>query len=469
MSVKPKILKGFRDFLPGEMLAREKMIALIRETFETYVFAPIATPALEYKETLLAYGEETGKQVYFFTDPDGDEVGLKFDLTVPLSRVFAQYRDIPRPFKRYQVQPVWRYDKPDPGRFREFIQFDIDTVGTGSMLADAEIITAMNDCLIKLGLSFKTRFSNRKILNALIIYAGIEASLLQPVLRVMDKLDKQGLENVKLELGGGRVDKSGDKITGLNLGDEQIAKIEEFLLLPQPTRKDALNSLRTLFKDIPEAEEGINELAEISEYLDASGVPDDQAAIDVSIARGLDYYTGPVYETILTDEKVKRLGSVMGGGRYDTLIGNFAKQDVPATGASIGVDRLFSAMLALGLTDTKPSTADVIVTIFAYDKIPEYQKIANELRNAGINTELYMGKGNIGKQLKYADRLEIPIAIIAGPDEFEKNEVAIKDLRKLEETEVEIEDRDEWLKFRMGQQAVPREKLIETVRMLLSH
>ncbi len=469
MVVKPKLLKGFRDYLPGEMIARQKIIATIKEVYESYGFVPLGTPALEYKEILLGYGDEASKQIYTFTDKDENEVGLIFDLTVSLSRVIAQYQDIPRPFKRYQIQPVWRYDKPDPGRFREFIQFDIDIVGTYSMIADAEIIAAMSGCLKKLGLSFQIKYSNRKILNSLINFAGIDDSMKHTVFRVIDKLEKQGLDAVKLELGPGRTDKSGDVIPGLELKQEQIEKIVEFLRIPQPTRDEAINSLKVLFNDVRNAEEGINELSEINDYLEAMNIPEENATIDASIARGLDYYTGPIYEAFLTDKKVTRLGSVMGGGRFDTLIGQFIKQDIPATGASIGVDRLLEAVLKLGLIETRSSTADILITVMIPERTIFYLQIADELRNAGINTELYIGKGNIGKQLKYADRQGIPIAVIIGPDEFEKNEVAIKDLRKLETTDVEIKDRDEWLKFRMGQQAVARGKLLETAKMLLAH
>ena len=466
--VDPKILKGFRDFLPGEMLAREKIISVIKNVYEFYGFVPISTPALEYKDVLLGYGEEASKQIYLFQEPDKNQVGLRFDLTVPLSRVIALYRDLPRPFKRYQIQPVWRYDKPDPGRFREFIQFDIDTVGTDSMIADAEIISAMNDCLLDLGLKFKIRYSNRKVLNSLISYAEIKPNLAYDVFRVMDKLEKQGLENVNLELGSGRVDSSGDKIKGLGLEKEQIKKIEQFLTLPQKTRNEAILSLEELFKNVKGAEVGIGELKQINSFLDAMDIPDDIAVLDLSIARGLDYYTGPVFEAILTDKKVAGFGSVMGGGRFDDLIEHFTGEKVPATGASIGVDRLFSAMLKLKLIESKPSTADVLVTVMDKDKINDYQKIAKKLRSSGLKTELYLGKEkSIGKQLKYADRQRIPVAVILGSDEFSKNQVSIKDLRVIETEKVDIKARDEWVKKKVGQITVPQEKMVEQIKSIL--
>ncbi len=465
--VKPKILKGFRDILPAEMIARERMISAIKAVFECYGFVPVATPALEYKDTLLGYGEEASKQIYLFEELEGNEVGLRFDLTVPLARIVAQYRELPRPLKRYQIQPVWRYDKPGPGRFREFIQFDIDIVGTSSMIADAEIISAMYDSLLALGLSeFRIRFSNRKVLNSLIAFAGIDSNLAHPVFRVLDKLEKQGLEAVKQELGPGRTDASGAEIRGLGLGQPEIHRIEEFLKLPQSTRSEAIDSLETLFRDLPGAEDGIGELKEIHDYLTSSDIPAQRVTIDLSIARGLDYYTGPVYEATLLD--AREYGGILGGGRFDELIEQFTGERVPATGCSIGVDRLFSAMQKLEMIDLRPSTADTLVTVMVRDKIIEYQKIARRLRTAGIRAELYLGEETtIGNQLKYADRQAIPIAVIMGPDEFSKGEVSLKDLRVSKIEKVEIRDRKRWLEARLGQKTVPLENLVEEIRLLL--
>jgi len=523
-------LRGFKDLLPADMLARDKIVSVIKEVFESYGFVPIATPALEHKKVLLAYSDVTAeftvkeynsfltefphakkiiqpfvreendicfipvsglslkqqqelgdscfekivdhtmadKQIYIFREPDGKMVGLKFDLTVPLSRFVAEHKDIPRPFKRYQFQPVWRYDKPDTGRFREFTQFDIDTVGTDSMIADTEIITAMHDCLKKLGLNFKIRFSNRKVLNSLIKFAQIDLKKAHSVFRVIDKLEKQGIDNVKLELGAGRIDSSGDKIPGLGLDEDQISKIEDFLNLTQPTRFETIMTLKSLFKNVEDAEEGINELNEIHYYLDALEISEEKVIIDLSIARGLDYYTGPVFEAILTDEEVKDFGSVMGGGRFDRLIEHFIGESIPATGASIGVDRLLSAMQKLNLITTKPSTADVLVTILDRERIVEYQKIAKLLREAGIKTELYMGnEKSIGKQLKYADSQKIPIAVIAGSKEFSNNQISIKDLRVIKTEKIEIKGREEWVEKKIGQITIDREKLINEINKML--
>ncbi len=468
---KVRILKGFRDILPAEMLAREELIGQIKRVYESYGFVPLATPAIEPRELVMGSGEEANKQIYTFTDQEGYEVGLIYELTASLARVIAENHDLPTPFKRYQVQPVWRFDKPDPGRFREFIQFDIDIVGSKSMLADAEIICTMYDALMSLGLqSFVIRYSSRKILNSLIAYAGLPPEMAHPVFRVLDKLDKQGLEAVKLELGPGRVDQSGDKIEGLQLDEEAIARIERFLKIDQKDRKTAVGSLRELFKEVPSAETGIAELEEISNFLDTMKIPNERAALDVSIARGLDYYTGPVFEAILLDKKGGKVGSVMGGGRYDESIGRFGGQQIPATGASIGVDRLLAAMIGMGKIKTKPSTAEVIVTVMDRARIADYIGIARELREAGFNAELYVGNAKqIKKQLKYADRMEIPVAVIAGSDEFDNGEVSVKNLRKIIEEDIDITDRQEWVEAKVGQVTVKRSEMIETIRKFLSY
>ncbi len=466
---KVRILKGFRDVLPGEMLAREDLIRKIKAVYESYGFSPLATPAIEPIELVMGSGEEANKQIYTFTDREGYEVGLIYELTASLARVIAENRDLPTPFKRYQIQPVWRFDKPDPGRYREFIQFDIDIVGSKSMLADAEIICTMHEALKVLEMEpFVIRYSSRKILNALIDFAGLPPEMGHPVFRTLDKLDKQGIEAVLLELGPGRVDQSGDKIEGLKLGDEAIARIERFLKIEQDDRSMALKSLRELFGDLPSAAEGITELDEVSRYLEVMRVPDSRARIDVSIARGLDYYTGPVYEAILLDESAGRIGSVMGGGRYDNTVGKYSGEQIPATGASIGVDRLLAAMIQMGKAQTKPSTSDVIITVMDRNRIAEYIGIAREIRNAGYNAELYVGNAKqIKKQLKYADRQEIPVAVIAGSDEFERGEVSIKDLRKIKEEDVDISDRQEWVEVKVGQVTIPRKELLATIKKML--
>lgn len=465
--VEPELLKGFRDLLPAQMIGRRQVIETIRTTYELYGFVPLETPALERLDILLGSGEEADKQIFRFFTPDEVAVGLRYDLTVPLARVVALYRDLPRPFRRYQISPVWRFDKPGPGRFREFLQFDIDTVGSESMAADAEIIAAMADALKALKIErFAIRFSNRKILDTLIVYAGIPNELTLKVFRVIDKYDRIGIEGIRQELTQGRIDASGDKIPGVGLPAEKVEPIEEFLNLPRGSRQETIAAVAGLFAGTAGAEDGIRELKSMDEALQALGVPEEQAYIDLTIARGLDYYTGPVYEALLLD--APEYGSVMGGGRYDTLIQRFTGEKTPATGASIGVDRLCTALQRLNLIPTTPATAQVLITVFDRQQISEYQRMAVELRRAGIPTELYLGtEKSLKKQLEYCDRQGIPVAIIAGPDEFSRNQVAIKDMRRLTEGP-KTRDRKEWLAARTGQQTVERSALIAAVRELLA-
>lgn len=466
--VEPRLLRGFRDYLPEQVIARQKMIATIKAVYERYGFVPLETPTLEYTETLLGkYGEEGTKQIFRFVDPESNDVAMRFDLTVPLARVVAQYRDLPRPFRRYQVGPVWRFDKPDPGRFREFIQFDLDTVGSASMVADAEIVAGICDTLEALGIHrFRVRCSNRKILNALLTFAGIEPERGSQVFRVLDKLDRIGRQGVWEELTTGRVDASGDVIPGLGFDVDAVTHIDEFLHLPGGRRSEVLDAVSQLFRDVPGAEDGINELRSIDEYLTALGIAEEKVVFDVSLARGLDYYTGPIFETILLD--APEFGSVFGGGRYDGLVERFLGEKIPATGGSIGVDRLLAALLKLEVVELKPSTAQVLVTVMDRDRVVDYQRVTRELRLAGINAELYLGEErSIRKQLHYADRQKIPVAVIIGPDEFSRGEVSIKDLLEGTRRQHEVSERSEWLKARFGQVTVPREKLLEVIREIL--
>jgi len=467
--IKARLLKGFQDSMPDTMLARRKLIETVRTVYERYGFAPLDTPAMEYLETLTGeYGKESSKEIYAFTDHAGDQVALRYDLTVPLARLVAQYPDLPRPFRRYQIAPVWRFDKPGPGRFREFLQFDVDTVGSSQMAADAEIISTIVETLLALGVErFHVRFSNRKILNALVDFAGIAPEHGADVFRVLDKLDKAGRDNVLRELGPGRIDKSGDPIPGLGLPDGQIANVERFLSITGRTRREVLTALETVFAETPSAAEGIHELSEISELLDSMEIPDDRAKIDVSVARGLDYYTGPVFEAILDD--LPQFGSIFGGGRYDGLVKRFLGQLIPATGASVGIDRLLAALTKLKLLRTRKTTVDVLVTTMDKGQLDQYRGIAHELRRAGINTELYLGKpGQIGKQLKYADQLGIPLAVIAGEDEFGRSEVSVKNLHEGKAMSDQTDERQEWLAARFGQKTIQRVDLVVFIKSVLS-
>ena len=471
--VEPRLLKGFRDYLPAQLNARLTIIATIRSVYERYGFLPLETPALEHRVTLMGYGEENTKQIFTFQNPEEEQVALRFDLTVPLARVVAQYPDLVLPFRRYQVAPVWRADKPDPGRFREFVQFDLDSVGTSSTAADVEILCGMHDTLRALGIgNFKVRFSNRKVLNSLLDFAGIPRTSAHDVFRVLDKLDKIGLEGVAAELTSGRTDASGDKVPGLGLGDSHVARIKEFLALPRTRRMEVLESIDSLFGSVPAAGEAIRELRFICASLDALAIPEDKVVLDLSIARGLDYYTGPVFEAVLTD--APEFGSVFGGGRYDGLVERFLGRKIPAVGASIGVDRLLAAMQKLGLAGAPASTAEVLVTVMEPDRIMDYQIITRSLREASINTELYLGEEkSLGKQLQYANRQDIPIAVIIGGDEFAKGEVTVKNLRlgsQLQDKKKSAtgKEREEWLRLsRTVQVTVPWAEALATIAAMV--
>jgi len=472
--VEPKLLRGFRDYLPAQMNARRMMIDTIRTVYESYGFLPLETPALEYHVTLMGYGEENAKQIFEFQNPEEEHVALRFDLTAPLARVVAQYPNLPLPFRRYQVGPVWRADKPDPGRYREFTQFDLDSVGTSSPAADTEILCGMHDALRALGITeFRVRFSDRNVLNSLMDFASVPHQLAHRVFRVLDKLEKIGLEEVVAELTSGRVDVSGDKIPGLGLRAGQVSRIKEFLAIPQGQRREVLARFEALFKNVDSARGAIGTLGFICDSLEALGLREENVALDLSIARGLEYYTGPVFEAVLTN--APEFGSVFGGGRYDGLVERFLGRKVPAVGASIGVDRLFAALEALGLVDAVSSTAKVLVTVMEQTKITEYQIITRELRSAGINTELYLGQEkNLGKQLQYADRLGIPVAVIIGSDEFARGEVTVKNLKlgallQDKKNSPSGKEREEWLQLsRTVQTSVPRDSVIEHIRNILS-
>jgi histidyl-tRNA synthetase len=468
-TVEPRISRGLRDLLPADMLARQWMIDTVRGVYELYGFVPIVTPAIEYLDVLRgsAAGSEAQQSIFTVQNPEKEELGLRFDLTVPLARVIAQYRDLPRPFRRYQVSPVWRADKPDKGRFREFTQFDLDSVGVVSEVADTEILAGMCDSLnaLKVG-PFRVRYSSRGILNSLLAYAGIPAERGADVFRVLDKLDKVGAKKVRLELTTGYVDASGDPISGVGLAEEQVDKIERFLRIPADDRREVVAQLRDLFAGVEGAEQEIATVERISSHLYALGYGDDQVALDLSIARGLAYYTGPVFEAILLD--APQFGSVFGGGRYDDLVMRFLGEKVPAVGASMGVDRLLAALVHLGRTGHQKSTAKVLITNMDAALQDDYVAMTWELRRAGIPTELYLGtaKGP-GKQLKYADAWGVPIALLYGSNEKEKGIVTLKDMEMGRKRAEALANRQDWLEERPGQREVPRGELVATIRAIL--
>jgi len=434
--IKPEILGGFRDYLPELMIPRQEMIAVIRKTFESFGFLPLETPALERSSVLGTDSDEFRMEVYRFKAGDQD-VTLRFDLTVPLSRVIAAYPKLLKPFKRYQCGPVWRKEKPQAGRYREFTQFDADIVGSDSILADTEIIALMYETLINLGLkNFVIRFNNRKILNGLPEVAGFKKEKANEVFRVLDKLEKIGLDEVVKELQ--REPENEFDETALALSDESVAKIKYFLSLSDRP----LRELKAFFKGVKIAEEGIKECQEIMENLSALDIPKKNWAFDLSVARGLGYYTGPVFEATLND--IPEIGSVFSGGRYDELVMRYTGEKIPATGASIGVDRLFAALEKLKKIKKKKATAQVLIAVIDQQLVPKLLKLAQKLRRKGINTELYLGSGKtIKEQVIYTAKREIPFMIIIGEEEEKAGKIKLKDMNQRTEkllTEEEVID-----------------------------
>ena len=468
-TVQPRLSRGLRDLLPDQMLARQRMIDTIRGVYENYGFVPLSTPAIEFLDVLSgSAGQEAQQSIFRVTNPEKEELGLRFDLTVPLARVIAQYPELPRPFRRYQVASVWRADKPDKGRYREFTQFDLDSVGVESELADTEIIAGMCDTLSALGIDrYLVRFSSRAILNLLLTFAGISAEQGVDVFRVLDKLDKVGLDKVKLELMHGYKDESGDTIRGVGLSADQVDRIVRFLDVKNDARRDVVARVRELFANVENATAQLDVVERISNHLYALGYGDDRVSLDLSIARGLAYYTGPVFEAILLD--APQFGSVFGGGRYDDLVKRFTGRSIPAVGASIGVDRLLAALTHQGKIGSEKATARVLVTHMDAALRDDYLAITWELRRAGIPTELYLGSAKgPGKQLKYADQYDIPLAILYGSNEKEQGIVTIKDLVAGRERMKPTADRSEYLAQRAGQLTVPRTELVETIRKMLA-
>ncbi len=469
MSIKPRLSRGLRDLLPETMIARQRLIDTVRGVYENYGFSPLDTPAIEYLDVLSgSAGLEAQQSIFRVSNPEEEDLGLRFDLTVPLSRVVSQYPGIQLPFRRYQVAQVWRADKPDPGRYRQFTQFDLDAVGTPCGRADIEVLAAICDSLsaIEVG-PYLVRFSSREILNLLLACARIPAELATDVVRVLDKLDKIGLGKVKLELADGYTDASGDPIRGVGLKDEQIETIEEFLAIEGSTRAEVLDQLGTLFSDIEGASEQLELIDNISSGLDALGFHSDRVVLDVSIARGLAYYTGPIFEAVLLD--APRFGSVFGGGRYDNLVERFGGPSIPATGASMGVDRLLAAIEHLGRLKPIKSSAQVLVTVMDESLAGECMAVAFDLRRAGIRTELQAAPGKLGKQLKRANKLGIPFVVLMGSDEASRNVVTLKQMAVAHQHGTDIRDHEEWKDARFGQREVGRDEVVGVLRTLLGN
>jgi histidyl-tRNA synthetase len=422
--IKPQTLKGFRDYLPGPMIAREHLIDTARRVYRGFGFSPIDTPALEYSEILLGKGgDETDKQLFRFTDQGERDVAMRFDLTVPLARFAAQHlQEIGTPFKRYHIATVWRAEKPQKGRFREFIQCDFDTLGTDSNIADAETLLVIHDLMQRLGFSkFTIRINNRLVLNGLLEHLGLTGQTVG-VLRALDKLPKIGREAVIAEM----TEKVGTSATQA----DSVLKMTELT----GNSADVLLQVETMLAGNEQGLAGVCKLRELFTWSAAAGVSEERVALDLSIARGLDYYTGTIYETFLND--LPGIGSVCSGGRYDNLAGLFTSQKLPGVGASLGLDRLLAAMEELGMLAAASTPAPVLILLFDAAHTGDYLRIARTLRAAGIDTEVFCDARNIGKQLSYASRKGFKAAVIAGQTEFEQGTFQVKDLKAGQQTTV---------------------------------
>jgi histidyl-tRNA synthetase len=451
--------RGFRDRPAADIAAERRMLETIRQVYESYGFEPLETPAFEYTDALgkfLPDLDRPNEGVFSLKDDDGQWLSLRYDLTAPLARYVAEnFQNLPKPFRRYQVGQVWRNEKPGPGRYREFTQFDADTVGSASPAADAELLMMTCDALEALGLKhgeYSIRLNSRKLLDDVLKDAQIDPAKRGAVLRAMDKLDRLGQQGVIALLGAGRTDESGDFTSGAELESLQIGRVMQLLSASG-------------FENF----EGMRTLQEIKAITNQNGYADGRIQIDTSIIRGLEYYTGPVFEAQLqfpvTNEAGETIvfGSVAGGGRYDDLVARFTGQQVPATGISIGVSRLLSAVKQRSEAALPP-----LAIVLTMDDAAQSFAMARELREAGLRAEAYVGTKKFGEQLKYADKRGAAIAVIEGADERAAGKVTLKDLKRGAELSKGIESRAEWLGERQAQVTVARDRLVQEVKALLT-
>lgn len=491
---KARLPRGFRDVSSGELAAQKAMLAKIQSVYERYGFEPLETPALEYTDALgkfLPDQERPNAGVFSIQDDDEQWMSLRYDLTAPLARYVAQnYDALPKPFRRYAFGTVWRNEKPGPGRYRQFLQFDADTIGAPGVAADAECCMLLAETLETLGITsghYVVKLNNRKILDGVLEGIGITPGSEQDgqkrltVLRAMDKLDRLGIDGVKDLLGKGRKDESGDFTEGANLATDAIDSVLGFLQATASSRAGTLRNLANLVKGSATGEAGVGELADIDSLLTAAGFDDNRVTIDASVVRGLEYYTGPVFEAELTQElqaaggeradpsgDVMRFGSVGSGGRYDGLIARFKGIDVPSTGVSIGVSRLLAALTALNLMDDSASAGPVVILVMDPDELARYQGMVQALRRAGVRAEMYLGASGMKAQMKYADKRDAPCVVIQGGDERAKGEVQIKDLIEGARAAEHIKDNKDWKEQRPAQFSVSEDKLVEAVQDVLA-
>jgi histidyl-tRNA synthetase len=483
--LKARLPRGLADRGPAEIAATRRMLDTIRGVYECYGFEPVETPAIEYTDALgkfLPDQDRPNEGVFSFQDDDEQWLSLRYDLTAPLARYVAENFDaLPKPYRSYREGWVFRNEKPGPGRFRQFMQFDADTVGSASPAADAEICMMAADTMEALGIprgSYVVKVNNRKVLDGVLESIGLggeaNAGKRLTVLRAIDKFDRLGEGGVRALLGEGRKDESGDFTKGAGISGADVDRVVASTC-PISGNNDFVIAQLALTSKSATGDDGISELSAIATLLREAGY-DGRVVIDPSVVRGLEYYTGPVYEVELLletkDEKGRpiRFGSVGGGGRYDGLVSRFRGEPIPATGFSIGVSRLQSALMLIGEVESKAGPGPVVVTVFDRDRIADYQRMAAALRGAGIRSELYLGNPkNFGNQFKYADKRGSPCVVIQGGDEKAKGEVQIKDLILGAEIAGLSKDRDDYLKKQAEAQfAVKESELVDAVRKVLA-
>jgi histidyl-tRNA synthetase len=485
VSLKPQLPRGFADRGPGEIAAVERMLAVIRETYELYGFEAVETPFIEFTDALgkfLPDQDRPNEGVFSFRDDDEQWLSLRYDLTAPLARYVAENFDrLPKPYRSYRAGFVFRNEKPGPGRFRQFMQFDADTVGAPSVIADAEMCMMAADTLERLGIrrgDYVIKVNNRKVLDGVMEAIGLggDESIGRrlAVLRAIDKLDRLGVHGVEQLLGEGRKDESGDFTKGAGLGRADRELVLRMIETDKQT-EDHIASIDIRLKDSRIGQEGRAELEELAVLIQSAGYSD-RIRIDPSVVRGLEYYTGPVFEAELTfgvkDERGNpvRFGSVGGGGRYDGLVARFRGEPVPATGFSIGVSRLYAALKLIDspIVSSADLTGPVVVLVLDRDRLADYQKMVTQLRDANIRAEMYLGAAGMKAQMRYADRRKSPCVVIQGSDERARGEVQIKDLIEGTRAAASIASNEEWKAARPAQVSVPEERLVETVREILA-
>lgn len=482
-SLRPKarVPRGFRDRFGVEIARERDMLARISSVYESFGFDPLETPAFEYTDALgkfLPDVDRPNQGVFSLKDDDEQWMSLRYDLTAPLARYVAEHYDaLAKPFRRYAVGPVWRNEKPGPGRFRQFIQCDADTVGAPAPRADIECVVMLAEALEAAGLAradFQIRLNDRNALTGLLETLGLaddaNAGKRLGVLRAMDKLDRLGEPGVAALLGPGRKDESGDYTEGARLADADISRVMAFMKATAPTNAETCARLSDVVGGSAAGAKGVETLSAIAAQLKALGLDEARAKIDLSVIRGLEYYTGPVFEAevmreIMNDGRPIRLGSVASGGRYDGLVERFKGIEVPAVGISVGVSRLLS-VLEFTSGDARSEPGPVVVLALENDQMADYQAMAAELRSAGLRAEVYVGGSGMKAQLKYADKRRSPAAVIVGGDERAKGEVTIKDLARGAELSKEIGDNAAWRGGRPAQVTVRRSELVAEVKKI---